>query len=269
MKFLRRALLILGIALLGTYTVACGFLYSAQAEMLYPAPKKATVPTWKNAQTLSIPGENGSTVHAVYLPAAPGNRTVVHFHGNGETIAHEDFLAVPFNDEGLGFLGVEYPGYGLDAKEWPPNENKLYGAAESALQHLTGELGVPRESVVLSGWSLGSGVAVEMARRGWGTKLVLVSAYTSIPDAAKAMFPIMPVGLLAKDRYESLRKAPDIHIPTLCVHGTKDDVIPFELGEALAKKLPNARFVPVEGAKHNDVYREPVIREILSFLKAP
>jgi pimeloyl-ACP methyl ester carboxylesterase len=42
----------------------------------------------------------------------------------------------------------------------------------------------------------------------------------------------------------------DITAPTLVVHGTEDPLFPFEHGEALAREIPGARLVPLEGAGH-------------------
>jgi fermentation-respiration switch protein FrsA (DUF1100 family) len=39
----------------------------------------------------------------------------------------------------------------------------------------------------------------------------------------------------------------------LIVHGTDDEVVPFDLGEQLSKTLPNATLLRVDGGHHNDV----------------
>jgi 3-oxoadipate enol-lactonase len=41
-----------------------------------------------------------------------------------------------------------------------------------------------------------------------------------------------------------------INIPTLVIHGDEDKLIPFENGVTLAKKIPNAEFLTVNGAGH-------------------
>ena len=56
--------------------------------------------------------------------------------------------------------------------------------------------GVGPERIVLWGTSLGTGVAAEMARRGRGGRLVLVSPYTSIPDLVTDVVPFVPASLL-------------------------------------------------------------------------
>jgi pimeloyl-ACP methyl ester carboxylesterase len=42
----------------------------------------------------------------------------------------------------------------------------------------------------------------------------------------------------------------EITAPTLVLHGTEDPLFPFEHGEALAREIPGARLVPLEGAGH-------------------
>jgi pimeloyl-ACP methyl ester carboxylesterase len=42
----------------------------------------------------------------------------------------------------------------------------------------------------------------------------------------------------------------DIRAPTLVLHGTEDPLFPYPHGEALAREIPNARLVPLDGVGH-------------------
>ena len=56
-----------------------------------------------------------------------------------------------------------------------------------------------------------------------------------------------------------------ITAPTLVIHGTADPMFPLEHGEALAREIPGARLLTLEGAGHG-VYRadwEPVVDAII------
>jgi pimeloyl-ACP methyl ester carboxylesterase len=56
-----------------------------------------------------------------------------------------------------------------------------------------------------------------------------------------------------------------IAVPTLVIHGTADPLFPLGHGEALAREIPGARLLPLEGAGHG-VFRadwEPIIGAIL------
>jgi pimeloyl-ACP methyl ester carboxylesterase len=66
---------------------------------------------------------------------------------------------------------------------------------------------------------------------------------------------------------EPMRKpVSEIAAPTLVLHGTEDPAFPFEHGEALAREIPGARLVPLEGAGHEFPPRplwNKVVAEIL------
>jgi fermentation-respiration switch protein FrsA (DUF1100 family) len=45
-----------------------------------------------------------------------------------------------------------------------------------------------------------------------------------------------------------------VHVPILIVHGTRDDVVPFAMGEQLFAAAPEPkRFYPIGGAGHNNL----------------
>ena len=259
-----KRVLVTGLVVYGAF---CLLVYLNQRKLMFPAPERVREPQLAGATLLRIPGPEGTQVYALHVPAAEGAPTVVHFHGNGEQLADEAWLAQRYQQAGLGFYAVEYPGYGL-AGGWEPSETGLYAAAEAALEYLHGTLGVARERTVLQGQSLGSGVAVEMARRGQGTRMVLITPYTSMVDMGAKLFPWLPVRLLAKDRFDSAAKAPGLGLPVLIVHGTRDEVIPVDMGRTLGGLFPQATVRLIEGKQHNTVIDTPgLVEELMRFAR--
>jgi pimeloyl-ACP methyl ester carboxylesterase len=205
---------------------------------------------------LTAGARDGVTVHALDLPAPPGARTIVHFHNNRDTAADAADLARGLRERGFGVLLVEYRGYGL-SRGADPSEEGLYDDAEAALDRLA-ERGVGPERVVLWGTSLGTGVAAEMARRGRGAALVLVTPYTSIPEVVTARVPMVPAGLLLPHRFDTLGKAAQIRVPTLVIHGDADEIVPFWMGSRVGGAIAGARMLRVSGGRHGDLFlREP------------
>jgi uncharacterized protein len=255
---------------LGTYGALALAAYLGQRALMYPAPRRAAVEPGGNDLTLErISSQNGDVI-LLHAPAPERAPTLVHFHGNGEDLGDLPDLLREFAAAGVGCYAVEYPGYGL-MREQAPSEAALYAAAEAALEHLRRKLGVPAANTVLVGQSLGSGVAAEMARRGHAGRLVMISPFTSMTAMAKRVAPILPARLLIRDRYDTSAKAAELPLPVLVIHGTDDEVVPYAMGEQLAKLLPHAKLRSVAGAGHNDLFAvaPELIGEIARFARAP
>lgn len=54
----------------------------------------------------------------------------------------------------------------------------------------------------------------------------------------------------AFNRFDIRKEAPKITVPTLIFHVRGDAMVPFEAGRRLAALIPDARFVPLDGANH-------------------
>jgi pimeloyl-ACP methyl ester carboxylesterase len=65
----------------------------------------------------------------------------------------------------------------------------------------------------------------------------------------------MPGNEGAADEYEGVprwrERLAEIRVPTTVVHGTADPMFPIGNGEALARDIPGATFVPVPGGGHD------------------
>jgi len=116
------------------------------------------------------------------------------------------------------------------------------------------ERGIPPAKIVLWGASLGSGVAAEMVRRGRGSQLVLVTPYTSIPDLVTDVVPALPARLFLADHFDTLSKSGEILVPTTIIHGDADEIVPFWMGEKIARAIRGARLLRVSGGHHGDLF---------------
>ncbi|HVK68135.1 MAG TPA: alpha/beta hydrolase [Polyangium sp.] len=255
----------MGIALgtiVALYLLLCWLLYAAQRRIVFPAPTVGRTP----AGAFELLRIDGGTPMLFRPPPARGP-VVVYFHGNGEQIADSAWLADLFARAGAGFAAIEYPGYGLARGLGEPNEKALFDAAERGIGHLVEHRGIPRDALVLAGQSLGTGVAMEMAARGHGARVLLFCPFTSLPDVGARIFPFLPVRLLLQDRFDSAARAAGVKVPVLVVHGTDDELIPVELGKKLAARLPRGRFMAVAGAHHNDLWHfDEVEAEVVPFV---
>lgn len=247
--------------LLLTYGVVVLAARLLHRYVLYQAPDEAPAATPPPGTTvLSVQAADGVTVHALEMVGS-SPRTVVHFHGNAETADQNATLARLLNKHGLGVVLVEYRGYGR-SKGASANEAGLYADAEAVLLDLK-RRGKGADEIVLWGQSLGSGVATEMARRGYGQRLVLVAPFTSTTDLAQSSVPFLPASLIMLDTYDNVAKAPSMQLPVQIVHGDSDTVIPLAHGKRLAATFPHAELREVPMGTHENLYRNTTTFDLL------
>jgi uncharacterized protein len=250
------------------YGLLVAFAALSYKRILYPAPPEAPFVLPVAAAVVSRATPGGAPFHAIYFAARGTAPTLVLFHGNGETIAWSLPRASDLAATGLGVLLVEYRGYGQSVASGTPTEEGLYDDGAAALAFLA-ESGVPKERIVLWGTSLGTGVASQLAASGRGARLILCTPYTSIRELVAHFAWFLPTRLIVSEQFDTLSRASRIHIPTLVVHGTDDEVVPFAMGQAVADAIDGAAFVRIPGGHHNDLYaRAPtLLDQIVAFAR--
>ena len=266
MRHLKTAL----IAAIALYLAGVTALWAFQRDLMYfPDGLPRVPPSYyemlDGVQEVSFTTADGLDLAAWYAPAPPNRPTVVIFHGNGGSLRGERYRLKHFKDAGLGALLLAYRGYSGNAGS--PNEQGLYADARAALDWLA-QNGVASPSIVLYGISLGTGVATKMAAEREVGAVVLESPYTSTVDVAAFRFPIVPVGWLMEDRFESLTRIRMITEPLLVMHGDADTIIPQRFGRRLfeAANSPKEGFWP-HGLGHNDIFDNGGFDVALKFIQ--
>ncbi len=245
---MRRFLISLTVVITALTGVLVTLRCAISRPAIFPAPKFKIDPQLPGGGIVTVKGER--TAYGYY--AKGGKKLVVFFHGNGEVMGSMSDLAAKMLAQGMSILMVEYPGYGY-AAEFKATEKNLYDDAAALLQLMREQYGHASEDTVLWGFSLGTGVAVEMAARNFGTRLILMAPFTSTPDTAQHHLFFAARWLIVDD-FNNKAKAPAIQIPVLIFHGVNDSVIPFRMGKELALLFPRAEFIPVAGADHADLF---------------
>jgi fermentation-respiration switch protein FrsA (DUF1100 family) len=248
------------------YVLLLGLLFVFQRTLLYPANQYRPTPAQlglPQMQVVVLRTADGLDLVGWYAPPRGERITVVSFHGNGDFIGANAEFARQLIDRGNGVLLTSYRGY--SGNPGRPSEQGLYEDGRAALDFVERA----RARVVLQGFSLGSGVAVQLATERKVAGLILEAPFTSAVDVAAAAYPFVPVRLLMRDRFESIAKIAAIDVPVLVTHGTRDEVVPAEQFDRLyeAIRAPKMRAV-FDGATHVDLARHGSGRAALRFIDA-
>ena len=246
--------------------IAISFIF--QRNLLYhPSPGNMDPAVYgvPEMERVHIQAQDGLQLVAWYRSAEEGKQTILFLHGNAGHIGHRSGKVKLYLDKGYGVLLLSYRGFGSNAGS--PTEVNLYIDGRAALKFLT-ERHVPLKKLAIYGESLGTGVAVELARHVSINCLILEAPFTSVPDLAAHHYFFLPVSLLVKDRFASLKKITEIKSPTYFIHGEFDRVIPWSFGKRLYEAAPNPKeLLLITNAGHNNLYDYGVGEKVIEFLE--
>jgi uncharacterized protein len=235
-----------------------GLLWAFQRRLLY-LPGPPTVPpaatVLPGAEEVTFPTPDGLHLGGWFLPAqraGPGvGPAVLVCNGNGGNRSLRVSLAVALQRLGLSVLLFDYRGYGGNPGH--PSEAGLAADARGALDHLVGRPEVDPDRVVYFGESLGAAVALRLATERPPAALVLRSPFASLAEVGQLHYPLVPVSLLLRDRFEAAAAAARLTAPLLVVAGGRDRIVPAAHSRRLFAAAPEPkRLVVLPGVDHND-----------------
>ena len=250
---------IIRIALFGLLVIAAlvviagAVLYFNQQSLFYPAPRdypRGPLPGYRLVHTET---SDGLRLAALYRAAQSGRRTILFFHGNGDSLAGAAEAVRGLAANGNGVLLVEYRGYG--GNPGSPDETGLYRDGEAAMRWLANE-GVAASHVIPIGNSIGSGPATEIATRYPVAALILVSGFSSLPDVARTHVRWLPVRWLVRDQFANATKIGAIKGDVFILHGARDNLVPVGNARRLYAARPRSTLRLVPGTGHELVYSD-------------
>lgn len=199
-------------------------------------------------------------------PRTPGPRpAVLYFGGRSEEVSWV------VRDAGAMFpnmtvLALNYRGYGNS--HGIPDETLLVEDGCTLFDWLAALGQVDARRIAVIGRSLGSGVAVQVAKERAAHSVVLITPYDSILAIAKKKFRAMPIEYMLRHRFESIKHAPSLKVPTYVLRAERDDIVPHSHTDQLCEKLANLILDDVVPASDhmNIPYLEATQSRIAGFL---
>ena len=189
---------------------------------------------------------------------------LIYFHGNGGGL----YYFVPplkyFQHHKFHVIAMEYRGY-PGSPEGKSEQNIVKDGA-TLVAHVHQHY--PKQKLIFWGYSLGSGVATEVATYHQPDLMVLEAPFTAVVDRAGEMFPMLPVKYLMRDTYLSREAISKLHMPLFIMHGDQDWVIPMHHGKdlfALANEPKQFKIYP--GYGHLDLIHSTAYDDAVEFIK--
>lgn len=262
----RRRLLLYALIAAGLYAALLAALYSQQQRLIYPGSWRGTHdwggigPDYRFVETRTA---DGLPIRLAVHAARSDMPTLLFFHGNGDSVEGSAQAVAPWVAAGYGAVLPEYPGYA--GAPGAPSEQAFYAAGRAARGWMAAN-GIAAQDSIVVGYSIGSGVAVQMATEQRPRALVLVAPHAGLVALGQERLPWVPADWLLTDRYDNRAKIGRVAAPILIVHGVTDETIPFQFGARLAQARPGATFIAVPDGGHEILWRDDVQARVLDWI---
>jgi fermentation-respiration switch protein FrsA (DUF1100 family) len=216
-------------------------------------------------QDITLHSNDGS-LHGWYCQPEKPDAVFLICHGNAGNLSVRGKAMLDYRQRfNAGMLIFDYPGYGLS--DGCPSEQGCYDAADAAYDWLIREKGFKPEQIIVSGESLGGGVAVDIASRRPCGALILVNTFANLPDVAQRLYQWLPVTLLMSNRFDSEQKIDRVRSPIFVTHGNSDEIIPYAYSQRLYDKAVAAKeYMLRDGKGHFDQLQPAELDHLARFL---
>ncbi|KRB68019.1 alpha/beta hydrolase [Noviherbaspirillum sp. Root189] len=201
-------------------------------------------------------------------PKAPGpHPAAIYFGGRSEEVSWVARDAGTMCPD-MTVLVMNYRGYG--DSDGIPAERHLVEDGQMLFDWLAEHRRVDPGRIAVIGRSLGSGVALQVAAQRPAAAAVLITPYDSILAIAKRRFKTIPVSLVLRHRFESIKHASQVVGPVLVLRAENDSVIPRSHTDLLVSKLASVQVdQTVPGSDHFNIpYLADTQQRIAGFLHA-
>ncbi|MEO1168860.1 MAG: alpha/beta hydrolase [Pseudomonadota bacterium] len=209
---------------------------------------------------------DGLTLSGVATPGSGDQPLLLLFHGNAASASGMLRWFAPLAESGFPIIAAEYRGY--SGNPGTPTQRGLAADADAFLALARERAG--ERPVIVIGHSLGGGVAFDLSTRVRLDALVTIGAFTSTRDMA----PAWGRGLVP-DPYDSLAAIAGADEPVFLIHGRRDEVVPFDHMQRLARAAERAdltgAWIALDDANHVPAGEDiaGIVRHIADRLENP
>ncbi|MGK0363982.1 MAG: alpha-beta hydrolase superfamily lysophospholipase [Saprospiraceae bacterium] len=202
-------------------------------------------------EEINLIAKDGTKINAIYIKTSERPKGVVlYFHGNADNLQRWANYHTDFTKRGYDFFAIDYRGYGKTKGN--PDKVNLYSDAELAYNFVRKRYS--SEQIIIYGRSLGTGIATCLATQKNAQRLILETPYNTLRSVMATRFIPLWMPFALKYPLENVHSLPQVSIPVTIFHGTKDELIAYELAEKLRPVLSEIdTFITIPGGGHKNL----------------
>lgn len=213
-------------------------------RLVFPAPP----PGYSDSpDIIKLQGTGSEGSVSLLFIENPGSPYLIYYHhGNGEDLQSILPRLEALKDAGYSVLAWDYPGYGTSTGT--PTEKSVQDFARQIWESIPEQFGYAHDKVILYGRSVGGGPALWLASQYEAAGVIAEGTFTSIFRMG------LPVNILPWDIFDNLKYVESLKCPSLFIHGTNDQTVPFSHAVKLHEKAAGPKFFTwINDGQHNDI----------------
>ncbi len=261
------------IPLVLAYSTIVLFYYLYQRNLIFmPLKNNSTTPQQYGLtqyQDVKFKNPEGQVLDGWWIHHTDGKThpVLLYCHGNAANLSLLSEVSKLFYDYGFDALLFDYRSFGdSEGSKFDLSEQALDEDAMTALNWLKSKH-IDERRIIIWGHSLGSSVAAKLATQTHPAGLILEGAFPSVYAVSRSRTPwlfIMP--FMIHDPFNTEKYVAERTCPLLDIHGEKDTIIPFKLGEQVyAAAAGPKQWLPIPNMNHLDFpslavqYQKPIM----------
>ena len=240
------------------------FLYFNQ-EKFYFHPKTLASNYQYNFDTefeeFNISVDRNNTINSLLFKCKNSKGVILYLHGNAGALHDWGMRAPLYTNNNYDILFVDYRGFGKN-KNQLESEAMLHSDVQYAYDFLKTKY--QENEIIVLGFSIGSGLAANVAANNNPKALILEAPYYSFESLVGKIAPFVPPFLIEYKipTYKFLKK---VNCPITIFHGKEDQLITPE-GNSILLQQHNPNKITlhlIDDCNHNGIYQSTTYSYLL------
>jgi alpha-beta hydrolase superfamily lysophospholipase len=226
LKTLRFLIIILLGLLLIVYFSVISYIYFNQAGMVFQNSRLSEnfkFEYQQNFEELNIRSFDGVNLNGLLFKADTPKGLIFYLHGNAGTLGTWGSIADVYTSLGYDIFILDYRSFGKSGGEIESEEqlNKDISIVYKKICERYSE-----DKIIITGYSIGSGLATILASNNMPKALILQAPYYSFTELTSSKVPFFP-DFMKRFNFETHNYVAKIKVPVYIFHGDQDQLIPF------------------------------------------
>ena len=233
------------------YIILCSVLYFIQEKIIFLPTKLNPNFQFKFNQPFeerNFITSDGKKLNGLLFKSENSKGLIFYLHGNAGNLSSWGFAAETYTRLHYDVFILDYRGYGKSEGKIQ-NQQQLFDDATLVYNTLKKEY--EENSIIITGYSIGSGITSYLAATNLPNKLILQAPYYNLSDMMCQKMPFVPTFIL-KYKLENNQYLQKCTCPVYLFHGKEDTVIPFESSQKLKNECNTvSELILLEDLGHN------------------